>query len=115
MLIIQKIIQKNEVLIDKKYDINPIYQLFKDIKKNYTNYINNNKFKFSDESCIKTETISEFKNIIDLLMSEKYNIACAKKLEGQLNSGSEKDSSKIISIIQKGNNSKCLYFRHYPS
>ena len=36
MLIIQKIIQKNEVLIDKKYDINPIYQLFKannEIKK----------------------------------------------------------------------------------
>ena len=34
-------------------------------------------------------------------LSEKYNIACAKKLEGQLNSGSDKDSSKIISIIQK--------------
>ena len=93
MLIIQKIIKKNKVIIEKKYNIKPIQNLFEEIKINYTNYINNNQLKFSDDLSIKDETIQEIKNLIDLLMSEKYNI--------DNNIDSSKDNSNFIYIINK--------------
>ena len=93
MLIIKKIIKKNEVLINKKYDISPVYQVFDETEIYYNNYINKNKLKFSPEFCIKDETIIEFKNLIDSLISDKYYL--------DDNIDSTKDNNEYIYIISK--------------
>ena len=93
MLIIKKIIKKNEVLINKKYDISPVYQVFNETDIYYNNYIMNSKLKFSTELSIKDEIISEFKNLIDSLISEKYNL--------DDNIDSTKDNNEYIYIISK--------------
>ena len=70
---IKDIINKNKVVIDK-YDLSGVYKFFEEIKDDYINYITNCKIKYFNEDNYKIEQINEMKNLIDLLITDLYNL-----------------------------------------
>ena len=80
------------------------YHLSVLLSEHYFHSKNNPIMSFSIIQTIlnsKQKKLSVKQQILLYELAEKYNKGCAKKLENQLNSNNETDSSKVISLIQK--------------
>ena len=74
MLKIKNIIKNNLVYIKKKYNIDNVTELCDKIKSNFSDFINNYKEKYMKDDFFKIEDVQALKNLIDSLLSGKYNI-----------------------------------------
>ena len=89
---IKDIFNKNKAILDK-YNLSGVNKFFDEIKIDYINYITNCKIKYYSEDNYKIEQINEMKSIIDLLISDRYNI--------DNNTDTIKDDKNYLYIINK--------------
>ena len=69
-----KILEKNAIIIKKKYNMESFENFCEEINANYIKNIIIYRKKFSDEESIKDEDIEQIKKLIDLLLDDKYEI-----------------------------------------
>ena len=69
-----KILEKNAIIIKKKYNMESFENFCEEINANYIKNVIIYRTKFSDDESIKDEDIKNIKKLIDLLIDDKYEI-----------------------------------------
>ena len=72
MMKIKNLIKRNLVLVKKKYNLDNINEFYNEVETNYMNHLAGYRIKFMDDNLLKKEDIDKLKNLIDLLMANKY-------------------------------------------
>ena len=70
---IQDLIKNNIVLVKKNYNLNNVNEFYQEVESNYVNHLTSYRIKFMDDNILKKEQIDKLKNLIDTLISDKYN------------------------------------------